>query len=56
MNNLNERLNKLGEGIVTDYVLFKIIKQFFKIPKMSLYQFGTLKNIIIKFIKNKRIQ
>jgi len=54
LENLHKKTVK--EGIVSDYLMYQTLKNWFNVPNMSFYQFGLLKQIILKFLKDKGLQ
>ena len=53
-----EKLHRetVKEGIVSDYVMYQTLKNWFDVPNMPFYQFGLLKGIISKFLRDKGLQ
>jgi len=51
-----ERLHKEThkEGMVSDYLMYQTLKNWFDVPNMSFYQFGLLKQMIIDFLKKNK--
>jgi len=54
---MNERLNSLHdrvcEGLISDYVVYELIKKAFNAPKLTFYDFGIIKQTIERTLKQK---
>lgn len=46
---LNEETNK--EGMISDYAFYAMFKTFFSVPNLTFYQFGAIKELIMKQLK-----
>ncbi|MBU4351612.1 MAG: hypothetical protein KJ939_00835 [Nanoarchaeota archaeon] len=52
LNKLHKEIIK-KEGVASDYVIFSAIKNFFNVPNLSFYDFGIVKQVIQKALKDK---